>query len=212
VAAATCRDEVLAAFEALGKATGRVDFRPAEVLAHMRSRGSAYRDSTIRTHVTAHLPQQGLLLCIARGWYRLPRHRARPPEHPVDESNGDRLTEDEVKTALKTWLEADGWTVAVAWGRERGIDIDARRGPERLVGEAKGEAPPGPQQVNYFLNALGELVQRTDDPSARYGLALPGNSQYRGLVTRLPTLARDRLRLEVFFVTRADDGFTVEQR
>jgi hypothetical protein len=54
--------------------------------------------------------------------------------------------------------------------------------------------------MNYFLNALGELIQRMDDPDARYGLALPANNQFRGLVRRLPALARDRLRLVVFFV------------
>ena len=62
--------------------------------------------------------------------------------------------------------------------------------PERGVG----------RQVSYFLGALGELVQRMNDPNARYALALPDHPQYRGLVNRLPSLARTRLNLEVFFV------------
>jgi hypothetical protein len=90
--------------------------------------------------------------------------------------------------------------VEVRWGRDRGIDIDAHRGPERWVIEAKGEARAGPQQVNYFLNALGELLQRMDDPNAQYGLALPAHRQYRGLVDRLPLLARRRIRLAILFV------------
>lgn len=74
------------------------------------------------------------------------------------------LTEDSVKAAAKTHLETAGWTVTVAWGRERGIDIEAHRGAERLYLEAKGEAANPPQQVNYFLAALGELVQRLPVP------------------------------------------------
>ena len=66
--------------------------------------------------------------------------------------------------------------------------------------EAKGEAPRGAQQVNYFLGALGELVQRMTDKSARYGLALPDNRQYRNLVGRLPQFAWQSLRLIVYFV------------
>ena len=46
----------------------------------------------------------------------------------------------------------------------------------------------GPQQVNYFLGAIGELTQRMADPDAVYGLALPDNRQYRGLVDRLHAL------------------------
>lgn len=120
------------------------------------------------------------------------------------------LTEDEVKAAVKEDLVARGYDVEVAWGRSPGVDIVARRNDDRLLVEAKGEAANPPQQVNYFLGAIGELVQRLDDPDARYGLALPDHRQYRGLVTRLPRLAWSRLRLVVLFVRRADDGFRVE--
>jgi hypothetical protein len=60
-------------------------------------------------------------------------------------------------------------------GRERGIDILATQDGERWVIEAKGQAARGLQQVNYFLGALGELVQRMDRDEARYGLALPSD-------------------------------------
>jgi hypothetical protein len=110
------------------------------------------------------------------------------------------MGEDHVKASVARWLEAGGWTVSVRWGRDRGIDIDAQRGRDRWIIEAKGEAPAGPQQVNYFLNALGEVVQRMNDPNAAYGLALPANRQYRGLVERLPLLAHQRLSLTVLFV------------
>lgn len=209
----TCREEVLVAFEALNTETLRVDFSPSEILARMRAYGSTYKDSTIRTHVTAHMTEDGTLVRSAPGRYRLARHRTRPAGEPSPAMNAgaqnDRITEDQVKAALKDHLEADGWTVTVAWGRERRTDIDARREGQRVVIEAKGEAPAGPQQVNYFLGALGELVQRMDDSTATYGVALPDHRQYRGLVDRLPSLARERLGPRAWFV---DGDGTVTER
>jgi hypothetical protein len=124
---------------------------------------------------------------------------------------GSLLTEDEVKAAVRDHLAEWGFEVRVAWGRARGIDIDARhRDGLRCVIEAKAEVALQPQQVNYFIGALGELVQRMADPTATYGLALPDNRQYRGLVSRLPALARQRLGLVVFWVRRDGDSFNVK--
>jgi hypothetical protein len=137
----------------------------------------------------------------------------RPVERlPAMPAEGSLLIEDEIKGAVRHYLASDGYEVRVAWGRQRGIDIEATRSepPDRLVIEAKGEATLQPQQVNYFLGALGELIQRMDDPSARYGLALPDNRQYRGLVQRLPALVWKRLSLFVFFVRRRPDGYDVD--
>jgi hypothetical protein len=137
-----------------------------------------------------------------------------PTPPPVVLGGGDhgRITEDEVKEAVRAHLTARGFDVAVAWGRLRGIDIDARH-PDgrRYLIEAKAEVGKnGPQQVNYFVGVLGELVQRMDDVQASYGIALPDNRQYRGLVNRLPTLAKERLRLSVFWVSREGDELIVE--
>jgi hypothetical protein len=131
-----------------------------------------------------------------------------PESRRRSDSSGGLLAEDDVKAAVKHHLEDEGWVVRVAWGRERGVDIDARRGGERFYLEAKGEAANPPQQVNYFLGALGELVQRLHEPSATYGLALPDSPQYRGLLQRLPTLAWERLHLTALLVDR-DDRVTV---
>jgi hypothetical protein len=122
----------------------------------------------------------------------------------VDAAHGVPLTtvmpEDLVKTAVAKHLEALGYKVKLIMGKAPGIDIDARRVDERLVLEAKGEAALNAQQVNYVLGALGELLQRMDDPAARYGLALPDNAQYRKLISGLPTLMRERLKFVAFFV------------
>jgi hypothetical protein len=124
---------------------------------------------------------------------------------------GPLLTEDEVKSAVQGHLARGGYDVTVMWGRQRGTDIVAVRNGDRVLLEAKGEAKNPAQQVNYFLGAIGELVQRMDDPEARYGLALPDNRQYRGLVGRLPGHAKSMLGLIVLFVTRTGSTCRVEE-
>jgi hypothetical protein len=136
----------------------------------------------------------------------------RPPSVVLGGTDHTRITENGVKEAVRAHLTARGFDVAVAWGRVGGIDIDARHpdGRRHLI-EAKAEVGKnGPQQVNYFVGMLGELVQRMDDVQASYGIALPDNRQYRGLVNRLPALAKERLRLAVFWVSRERDELIVE--
>lgn len=136
----------------------------------------------------------------------LPDQYVEPPTGPSEAPDGV-ISEDAVKAAVLAHLEALGYEVDVAWGRTRGIDIEAIHvSLPRLVIEAKGEVLSDQQQGNYFLGALGELVQRLDDPETTYGLALPDNTRYRGLVARLPALARQRLNLTVYWVTRTADG------
>jgi len=62
------------------------------------------------------------------------------PRRVVPGSVGSRITEDEVKEAIRAHLTSRGFDVHVAWGRVRGIDIDARH-PDgrRFVIEAKAE-------------------------------------------------------------------------
>ena len=122
------------------------------------------------------------------------------------------LTEDEVKQGVKEFLETAGFHVSVAWGRERGVDIEAVSPAEVLLLEAKGSAQNPPQQVNYFLGALGELLQRMSEPSAAYGLALPDNAQYRGLASRLPPLVWERLNFTVLFVSKTPSGTYIVER
>jgi hypothetical protein len=116
-------------------------------------------------------------------------------------SGGDGgLTEDAVKRLLQAWLEAADWRVTVKWGRAQGIDIDAERNGRRWVVEAKRSRYLDPRRVNYFLAILGELLQRMHDPAARYSIALPDMKQFRGLWSRLPTLAKSRTQITALFV------------
>ena len=110
------------------------------------------------------------------------------------------LSEDEIKRKLQTWLEASGWEVSVIWGRGPGIDVDAKRNGQRWIIEVKGCGSLNPMRVNYFLSVLGELLQRMDDPDARYSLALPDMKQFRKLWQRLPQLAKSRTTISALFV------------
>jgi hypothetical protein len=47
-------------------------------------------------------------------------------------------SEDDIKRAVEAWLVQRGWRVEVKWGRAQGIDIEATRGSERWIIEAKG--------------------------------------------------------------------------
>ena len=114
-----------------------------------------------------------------------------------------QTSEDELKTALKAWLEADGWEVEVAWAKTRGIDLHARRGSERWIIEAKGCGSLNAMRVNYFLGVLGAL-QRMNDTEATYSIALPDLKQFRNLWARLPALAKEHTRISALFVR--DDG------
>lgn len=113
------------------------------------------------------------------------------------------VSEDELKQKLQDWLEAAGWGVHVAWGRQHGVDIDARRGSSRWVIEVKGQGSLDPMRVNFFLCVLGEILQRMNDDQARYSIAFPDHRQFRGLWQRLPPLARQRTGISALFVSGA---------
>jgi hypothetical protein len=114
------------------------------------------------------------------------------------------LSEDRVKKFLEMWLVDRGWSVAIAWERARGVDIDAISNGQRWLIEVKGEGSLQAMRVNYFLSMLGELLQRMDDPVARYSIAVPDLKQFRNLWSRLPILAKQRTTITALFV--AGDG------
>ena len=115
-------------------------------------------------------------------------------------STNDNLSEDDVKRSIEKWLVRDGWQVQVAWGHERGIDIRARQVSKHWIIEVKGGGSLQPMRVNYFLSALGELLQRMDNPDVSYSIAFPDIQQFRRLWERLPTLAKSRTGISALFV------------
>ena len=137
-----------------------------------------------------------------------PPPAATPAVLPKSATKTSDLSEDDVKRRLKIWLEDAGWQVEIKWGHDRGIDVVAKRGSEVWVIEAKGCGSRNPMRVNYFLAMLGETLQRMEEPSARYSIALPDMKQYRGLWNRLPKLAKSRTGISALFV--APDGEVIE--
>lgn len=78
----TCRDAVLACFEALERDTGRDTFSLLEIIERMEAEGRNYRESTIRTHVTSRMCRNAPsnhqvtyrdLDRVGRGLYRVTR-------------------------------------------------------------------------------------------------------------------------------------------
>ena len=120
----------------------------------------------------------------------------------ADKTSQDHLGEDELKRILDRWLQSEGWQTQIAWGRTRGIDIEAIRENERWIIEVKGCGSRSAMRVNYFLGVLGETLQRMNDPNARYSIALPDMQQFRGLWDRLPHLAKSRTEISVIFVSK----------
>ena len=49
----TCRDETLASVKQILRRTGRNEFTVQEVVEQMQADGTAYKESTIRTHITS---------------------------------------------------------------------------------------------------------------------------------------------------------------
>jgi hypothetical protein len=136
--------------------------------------------------------------------------RAKPFERPQGGTKGSLLSEDDVKRAVRDHLRQHGWTVSEpAWGQKTGIDIQAVMQNRVLVVEAKGEVQSDQQMGNYFLGALGELIQRMDSPDKEYALAFPEHRRYVNMVARLPLWVKRHLRLQFFFVRREDSGFIV---
>ena len=117
-------------------------------------------------------------------------------------NTADGLSEDEVKGFIQSWLERDGWNVKVRWGREHGIDVEARSGKRRWIIEAKGCGSLPTMRVNYFISMLGETLQRMSDADAQYSIALPDMLQFRILWSRLPRLAKDRTTISLILVGR----------
>jgi len=114
----------------------------------------------------------------------------------------ENLSEDELKMILKNHLEQEGWKVEVAWGKKTGVDIDAYRNNKRWIIEAKGCGSRSAMRVNYFISALGELLQRMNDDNAIYSIALPNMKQYKKLWDKLPDLAKQKNKISCLFVNK----------
>jgi hypothetical protein len=142
---------------------------------------------------------------------RIPRaidERHIPARHKTNSTQID-LQEDQVKEILRGWLEQNGWSTRIAWGHNPGSDIEAVREQDtRWIIEVKGIGSRPQMRVNYFLQALGEILQRMKEDGTKHSIAFPAHQQFINLWNRLPRLAKQRLNLSVLFVR--EDGSVYE--
>ncbi|MEV0750491.1 hypothetical protein AB0I75_35695 [Streptomyces sp. NPDC050273] len=107
--------------------------------------------------------------------------------------------EDRVTDAFHRWLLSEGWTPVTP--TDRWTDIEAVRGEERLICEAKGRT--GDVGVDTDT-AYGQLLRRMTDPATavRYALVVPTSSVKAA--GRVPPHVRRTLRIDLYEVT--DEG------
>jgi hypothetical protein len=117
------------------------------------------------------------------------------------------LDEEAVKQAVSSFLQGQGYTVAVGKKRERGPDLRATtKEGLKLVVEAKGEGSLNAMFNNFFLNALGEILQRMNELAAEYGIAMPAHRKFGRLIEELSDSVRYTLRLNFYLVRPASAG------
>ncbi|WP_017581291.1 hypothetical protein [Nocardiopsis valliformis] len=104
--------------------------------------------------------------------------------------------EDRVLDAFRRWLTTEGWTPATP--TEPWTGIEAERGGERLIIEAKGRTE---EQGTGADVAYGRLLRRMTDqsPATRYALVLPTASVRHA--ARVPAHVRCLLRVDLYEVT-----------
>ncbi|MFF0205826.1 hypothetical protein [Streptomyces sp. NPDC005017] len=104
--------------------------------------------------------------------------------------------EDRVTDTFRTWLLARGWTPVTP--TNRWTDLEAVRGNDRLICEAKGRTSEKGIDAD---TAYGQLLRRmtSEDPGTRYALIVPTSSVKA--VERVPERIRRLLRIDVYEVT-----------
>jgi hypothetical protein len=110
-----------------------------------------------------------------------------------------RSDEDRVTDAFRRWLVAEGWTPVTP--TDRWTDIEAVRGEERLICEAKGRTSEKGIDADI---AYGQLLRRMTDEAAttRFALVVPTSSVKAA--ERVPPHVRTVLRIDVYEVTDDD--------
>ncbi|MFD9518699.1 hypothetical protein [Streptomyces sp. NPDC059979] len=107
--------------------------------------------------------------------------------------------EDRVTDTFRTWLLAEGWTPIDP--TDRWTDLEAVRGRERLICEAKGRTSEKGIDADI---AYGQLLRRmtSQDPHTRYALVVPSSSIKAA--ARVPAHVRQLLHIDIYEVTDDD--------
>ncbi len=121
-------------------------------------------------------------------------------------ANKQKVDHDEqyVTKVIKSALEKRGYLVEEKPGHIHGCDICAIKGEMTWVIEIKGEGSSRPMYNNFFLQVLGEILQRMDNPNVKYSIAFPDHEKYRRLWNELPKLAKERTKISAIFARERD--------
>lgn len=150
----TCRQAVLDAVGNLMRRNGGLPVGLAEIVNEVGRANERYAESTVRTHVTAHMclnaarpPQWPDLRRVDRGLYVLadasteaPGPSARP-RVVVPAGSRSWPWEGAVQATFVGFLTQQGWTVTSAAdtaSKARGVDVVAEKGDRHLGAEVKG--------------------------------------------------------------------------
>ncbi|MFD0901745.1 hypothetical protein [Actinomadura sediminis] len=109
------------------------------------------------------------------------------------------MKEERVVEVFSQWLVSESWSIVEP--TDRWTDIEAVRGPERLICEAKGTTSEAGIDADV---AYGQLLRRMTDPAPgiRYALVVPTSSVTAAL--RVPQWVRDLNRVVVYEVTEEE--------
>lgn len=154
----TCRSEILSAVAALMARNGGQPVSPMEIVREVSRQGSTHAESTVRTHVVAHMcvnaakpPQWPDLRRVDRGLYVLaasagrtvPRATVKAPAEPDSPLTVRHAWpwEGAVQAVFAQFLVQHGWEVtssADTASKARGADVLATKGDRHLGAEVKG--------------------------------------------------------------------------
>jgi hypothetical protein len=101
--------------------------------------------------------------------------------------------EDRVIDAFRCWLIGQGWSLVAP------TDVEAVRGDEHIIGEAKGRTKETGIDADIAYGQLLRRMTTVDSVGTRYALIVPSSSI--SAVHRVPARIRHVLRLDVFEVT-----------
>ena len=110
------------------------------------------------------------------------------------------LSEKLIRQNLENYLTERGWEIEDIRSTNRGIDLNARMHVIRWTIRANCFQLSREGIVVSFVSAIGEIVQRMNDPNRRYSIVLPDIPPFRRLWDRLPDTAKERIQITALFV------------
>jgi hypothetical protein len=118
------------------------------------------------------------------------------------------IIEDDVKKAMETWLNAQGYSnVEARLGTRQGYDVEGKHptSGKRLIIECKGEATTGDQHSRSWPNVASALLTSLNETEKLentndVGVAFPDTKEYRGRMSLLQEFCK-RQNIFVYWVS-----------